>query len=357
MNRIVLIGNGFDLANGYKTSYKDFIEWLLEEKFNSIFKSQFNYQDEDLFYQRYDPNITTYSQFRPRFYIKDEQFVHVSYNDEISSNNSIKYKNRLLQILINNHFIIGWADIENIYYDHLINLLKNDKSTNENIQKFQDEFQRVINLLQDYLFQLNKPTPDIGMRFKFKKVLNQPIVENEISIEYKTKVQKVDYEIKNGLILDFNYTDTTDNFYDEKYSLIHIHGKLNSKENPIIFGFGDELDDNYSNIEKSKFKNNVMRFIKSVNYLKNDNYRKLLNFINSEKYQISIVGHSCSNTDRTLLNTLFEHENCVSIKPFFRKYDDGTTNYFELVSNISRNFKDKKMLRDRVVNESYCTSL
>jgi hypothetical protein len=26
MNRIVLIGNGFDLAHGLKTSYKDFID-------------------------------------------------------------------------------------------------------------------------------------------------------------------------------------------------------------------------------------------------------------------------------------------------------------------------------------------
>lgn len=31
MNRIILIGNGFDLAHGLKTSYKDFIEdyWIL----------------------------------------------------------------------------------------------------------------------------------------------------------------------------------------------------------------------------------------------------------------------------------------------------------------------------------------
>jgi hypothetical protein len=28
MNRIILIGNGFDLAHGLKTSYKDFIDWL-----------------------------------------------------------------------------------------------------------------------------------------------------------------------------------------------------------------------------------------------------------------------------------------------------------------------------------------
>ncbi len=27
MNRIIIVGNGFDLAYGVKTSYKDFIEW------------------------------------------------------------------------------------------------------------------------------------------------------------------------------------------------------------------------------------------------------------------------------------------------------------------------------------------
>lgn len=31
MNRIVLIGNGFDLSLGLKTGYKDFICWLLKK--------------------------------------------------------------------------------------------------------------------------------------------------------------------------------------------------------------------------------------------------------------------------------------------------------------------------------------
>lgn len=31
MNRIILIGNGFDLAHGLKTSYADFIDWYWEE--------------------------------------------------------------------------------------------------------------------------------------------------------------------------------------------------------------------------------------------------------------------------------------------------------------------------------------
>jgi len=33
MNRIILVGNGFDLAHGLKTSYKDFIIWYLVKCF------------------------------------------------------------------------------------------------------------------------------------------------------------------------------------------------------------------------------------------------------------------------------------------------------------------------------------
>ena len=32
--------------------------------------------------------------------------------------------------------------------------------------------------------------------------------------------------------------------------IINIHGELGSRQNPIIFGYGDELDDDYKRIEK-----------------------------------------------------------------------------------------------------------
>ena len=35
MNRIVLIGNGFDLAHGLKTKYEHFIKWYLNQKKDS----------------------------------------------------------------------------------------------------------------------------------------------------------------------------------------------------------------------------------------------------------------------------------------------------------------------------------
>lgn len=94
--------------------------------------------------------------------------------------------------------------------------------------------------------------------------------------------------------------------------------------------------------------------------METDNYKRLLEFIDSGIYQIIILGHSCGNSDRTLLNTLFEHENCVSIKPYYYQHKDEKSgeikdNYSEIVRNISRSFTNKKSMRDKVVNKTYTT--
>lgn len=106
-----------------------------------------------------------------------------------------------------------------------------------------------------------------------------------------------------------------------------------------------------------KNENELLRNSKSVKYLETSNYRKLLQFIDGGLFQVYIIGHSCGNSDRTLLNTIFEHNNCVSIKPFCYVDEKGKDNYSELTQNIYRNFTDKKLFRDRVVNKERCTTL
>src|SRR5579859_6490908 len=49
MNRLILIGNGFDLAHGLKTDYNSFILWYLKKCLNTGFKNSIvnsNYEDE-----------------------------------------------------------------------------------------------------------------------------------------------------------------------------------------------------------------------------------------------------------------------------------------------------------------------
>ncbi len=83
----------------------------------------------------------------------------------------------------------------------------------------------------------------------------------------------------------------------------------------------------------------------------------MLEFLESEPFQVCIMGHSCGNSDRTLLNTIFEHPNCISIKPYYYINEKQEDNYLELVQNIYRNFTNLKRMRDKVVNKTYTEPL
>jgi hypothetical protein len=56
------------------------------------------------------------------------------------------------------------------------------------------------------------------------------------------------------------------------------------------------------------------------------------------------MGYSCGLSDRTLLNTIFEHNN-RSIKFYYETKDDNGVvikdNYTEIIQNISRHFNKK----------------
>ena len=63
------------------------------------------------------------------------------------------------------------------------------------------------------------------------------------------------------------------------------------------------------------------------------------------------MGSSCGLSDRTLLNTIFEHDNCRLIKVFYHQ-DGDKDNFTELVQNISRHFNDKKLMRSKIIHKS-----
>ncbi len=160
----------------------------------------------------------------------------------------------------------------------------------------------------------------------------------------------------NTMLLSFNYTHIADAYAQTcRLYVNHIHGDLTNPHN-MIFGYGDELDNSFQDFLKQE-DGEYLKNIKSIRYLESSNYREMLQFLNSAPYQVYILGHSCGNSDRTLLNTLFEHNNCVSIKPYYYQKEDGSDNYLEIVQNICRNFTDMKLMRDRVVNKTYCEPL
>jgi len=103
MNKLVIIGNGFDLAHGLKTSYKDFIVWYL----NKVLKINGFKKESHL--------ITIYSNYVYREIDSIEDFKY-RLNDP---NFNIDYTDLFFKRLFE-RVDEGWVDVETEYFSFLI---------------------------------------------------------------------------------------------------------------------------------------------------------------------------------------------------------------------------------------------
>lgn len=426
INRIILVGNGFDLAHGLATRYADFINWYWEQWETRLLRSGQKIEDDGLFSFRLKDNVGLASwymvwqwHYRIPLLLSNDLKKYDIINRVKNDTNVCDYKSysTFFDNICKQIEQKKWVDIENEYYDAL------NKEYFSNPQKLNNEFEIIKLNLIEYLTNIQKTgINEAIINQSLKNKIFAPIKTRDIAISAREHLLKFAAEQYAGikgfsyatiyhqledidgrekriqdlenfaeeygkqiellgiesvideniipdsllypnrlLLLNFNYTHTADLYIPQGktkeywFPINHIHGDLKDPAS-IIFGYGDELDDRYSRLIKLN-NNDFLHNVKSIKYLETDNYRKMLAFIDSAPYQIYIMGHSCGNSDRTLLNTLFEHKNCISIKPFYHVKEDGSDNYLEIIQNISRNFTDMKLMRDRVVNKTYCESL
>lgn len=378
MNRLVIIGNGFDMAHGLKTSYVNFINWYWEQRLSALLTENTTVSKDCLCELKIRntkecPNwfnfFFTHSLRDPLKgnwkYSPSEIIGSIKENtDDFSVTYSVFFE-RILQSIETK----GWVDIENDYYQ----LLKQSVD-NQNCDLTVSDLNNQLRFLQDKLVEYLGTIEGIRCHNDIRDSIIDFFNPADFSTEGRKKaidsigldikdIEEVQYNIeeRNKLIpehimlLSFNYTGTARMYGNFNLTHNYIHGELSKPAN-IIFGYGDELDKSYQDI-LDKNDNELLRNVKSVKYLETRRYREMLEFIQSAPFQVYIMGHSCGNSDRTLLNTVFEHDNCVSIKPFYHKWDNGSDNYLELVQNISRNFTNMKLFRDRVVNKEQCLTI
>lgn len=363
MNRLVLLGNGFDLAHGLKTGYNDFIIWYLKQCYLDAYEN-FGYSDDLIKIER--------TSSAPRFNAhdiitsvidecyKEDTFQDLMENkcfnslyDQFGSSYSgyfiIDVRSPFLRILMGNCSVNNWVDIENEFYEQLKTILKQNQKKKELLLKNLNESLRaIIDKLEEYLASL--PAPNYNERYM--DILTSPILESEV---YNTD-EFIQSEPETTTILNFNYTSTISQYlgwFNQNSirpvpKVNFIHGRLNDMENPVVFGFGDELDDDYSVIEREKVKG-YFEYIKSFWYFRTSNYRDVVTFIEVMPYQIFILGHSCGLSDRTMLNMIFEHDNCRSIKIFYHG-DNDKNNFVAITHEIARHFKNKAVMRKKIVS-------
>lgn len=381
MNRLVIIGNGFDLAHGLPTSYRDFIDdfWMnfRDNVKSEEYKKFVNTHDlYDKYYSNYGiiknfmdlkNSIKEFISEYPNFVFDESRLTF--FTSKFSNREKIfEFKNAFFK-LINIKNLQNWVDIENEYYRELKKIVKlTSISIEEKKQKtiiLNEEFEQVKNLLERYLkekveeqydFRIftNNPIndillPELSHPFDEKEYLKEFQQSDQLYVKEFLRKLNENYNLTTHF-LSFNYTKAVEQYFIKfafPKQINYIHGKLNDSANTVNFGFGDEMDDN-----------EYLKNFKSFQYLQNSNYKSLLDFVESDqKFQVYIMGHSCGLSDRTMLNTIYEHPNCISIKVFYHKRDDETDNYTEIIQNISRHFNKKKLMREKIVNKMLCKPL
>lgn len=418
MNRLVLIGNGFDLAHGLKTSYADFINWYWDRRMHLFANTYSSESKDDLcsFNVKFGEErreLWSTIAFSHNYFNSAFGKVYIG-KDIISSiiadkDNFETTFSPLFERIIKGLESKTWGGIEQDYYDLLKVYAFRDPNVipaEPPIKALNQQLRYIQELLVEYLMEVSETQPE-KIR-SIEEAIYAPLKEEDISVAEKNHfkehksywefheernnelyaiVRKYGYnEIQcegdircwredqpNGttvypfefllpkeiMLLNFNYTNTASQYRKTRDSFeeVHIHGEIGNPPS-VIFGYGDELDDNFKELKAHK-NNACLSHVKSIRYMEAPNYRQMLSFIESEPFQVLIMGHSCGNSDRTLLNTIFEHPNCVSIKPYYyvTNKEKGTDNYIELVQHISRNFNDMKLMRDRVVNKTQCEPL
>jgi len=351
--RIVLIGNGFDKALGLKTSYSDFILKYLKDSVISALQNQ-NIDNELISFEDIIKGTSTSIDFSISL-IKEKNNVK-ELLEYLKEKIEITYKYDFFEDIVNKLIDARWVDIEQHYYDTLLKRFRSYKedilgetsslkyifALNNCMDKLTDALNKYINE-QENTFHYNYENNQMDLLFES---FGLPLKLPNNALYKKINNTKNPAQI---IFLNFNYTNTIKSIIDtgcvpiiNKH--IHIHGAVNNKNNPIIFGYGDDTKEDYETLEKNGEKE-LLRKFKLFQYSRT-HYHNLLYYLDNWKFDVFIVGHSCGLSDGTLLKTIFEHKKCIGIQNF---HYNGEEEDFNKRIEISRHFSNKVLMREKVL--------
>ena len=135
MNRIILIGNGFDLAHGLPTKYEDFINWYWEKRVMD-FRENLTPISEDCLctfkMTTHSNSCTAWNVFifnYPKFINRPSGKDIITSIIQDPTNYEVVFS-PFFKIICDSIESKGWVDIENEYYRLLRDLITNPDNQN-----------------------------------------------------------------------------------------------------------------------------------------------------------------------------------------------------------------------------------
>ncbi len=325
LNRVIIIGNGFDLSHGLKTSYPDFLKYYLKRSVQESFNQPKGVNNPLFSLQALatDPDINKIDEL-------DELF------ERLSNKNLFRLRPTVLFNAIRSSIEKDrWVDFESLYYKKLVEIA-NDKR-NTNLWQLNNSFSHLSSEISNYISQsIMKELDNLKLLVPYQSLFNSGLVMS----------QNQSVEIDETLIINFNYTNTI-NLYKlpTKSQVVNIHGQVNNEDDPIILGYGDTKDQ-YFDFLKNHGEDEYTKFLKSYHYHFKPQRQLISAFQNNNlQYHVDIVGHSCGRSDAALLNKLLEHDKCKSISLYHYKNMDHAR---ILRNSIARLFNNNDLLEERL---------
>lgn len=351
MRTVLLIGNGFDIAHKAPTSFLEFSEYLMKEKLIPELKKNIlngeksiyfeptilNIADQHVYPENSHNNCSKYNLYGVFNFDEVIQYEMLSKNPK----HWLEHLSNSLLYTLYKEKSKYWFSIEDTFYRHLKIIhqeMQSSPSKREHfipaLDKLNSDFNELKNYLKEYLLTLEiKKSPSIELFLK--KINNGKIILNE--------------EL---FILNFNYTETIKKYNIQKsalYKYYPIHGSLKDE---IIFGYGNDKDNDYQEI-KEIGDDKFLEHFKTHKYLLNSTYQDIhLDLLQTqEPFEIHVIGHSLGLTDKTLLQEIFSSSNCKKIHLYKRpdKYDHTDEENKETL--VQKEFTKLTMAASRIIDD------
>lgn len=375
--KILIIGNGFDLAHSLPTTYKDFLDFikLISFKYGKLFdyNTQYKLEDCNEYIKKYaddlfeniinDPNnnlnLNAYD-------IQKLKYKNIF--DKLSKENREKidvimsiyefsniYVDKSKKFWINlfmelSYQYENWSDFETIIsliIQH-IDYFKNCKNENDDDRKkFLDSNLESLSttILDDkrnsnsYKSKIEEMAKNIGGIKALEESLEELIKILGLYLEQitnKESINKIKFfeELDVDKVISFNYTNTYEYLYDtdatSKAEYCFIHGKIqNSEGNNMVLGIDDYLkgEDANLNLDFIRFKKYYQRLYKKTDC----NYKNWLE--EKEEKEVHIYGHSLDISDKDILKEIIETEHTNTIIYYHTKsaYDQQIINLIKIL--------------------------
>lgn len=326
MKNILVVGNGYDIAHGLKTSYKDFIEFVLESKWescsvDSLVEDSKGIEREFIklvtdnpfmkYFKSYYRNISTWVDFESELrkitkaIYKYLRSIPEECNGQIPKSASYEPKPYVKKIL--EYFsYLQQLNFGTTYEDNLLLEPRiynevygvNWDIVNDDMKKSLDDLKRALVIYLKYYM---------------------PCVSN--TIDKNKQIEK----IKPDLIISFNYTNTYQLYGFQKSQVLHVHGELESEN--IVLGYeDDEADKELFLLGFRKFFQRIENQLPMINkglFAWNDQWGTHYSCM------VHLYGMSLDKTDEDMIKTIFE-----GCRKFIVYYLDNGTDYPNKIKNL-----------------------